>query len=54
MNKNDKIVPKSKSYYEYGVWRIAKIIKIFQLEVGALESRIVHPEVTTLSKTLTS
>ena len=27
----------------------AKIIKIFQLEVGALESKIIHPEVTILS-----
>ena len=27
----------------------AKIIKIFQLEVGALSSKIIHPEVTILS-----
>ena len=27
----------------------AKIIKIFQLEVGALASKIIHPEVTLLS-----
>ena len=27
----------------------AKIIKIFQLEVGALASKMIHPEVTLLS-----
>ena len=27
----------------------AKIIKIFQLEVGALASKIIHPELTILS-----
>ena len=27
----------------------AKIIKIFQLEVGALASKIIHPEVTIIS-----
>ena len=30
----------------------AKIIKIFQLEVGALASKIIHPEVTILSRGL--
>ena len=29
--------------------RNAKISKIFQLEVGALVSKIIHPEVTILS-----
>ena len=29
--------------------RNAKISKIFQLEVGALASKIIHPEVTLLS-----
>ena len=29
--------------------RNAKISKIFQLEVGALASKIIHPEVTILS-----